>query len=302
MQGNINPRIVGATVLGLALVAGAFTYQSLTRPPADLSQQASAQRAATEALPRVAIDVTDNNNNGIEDWRDEFVTTQPVVLDQSTSSAYAPPDTLTGQMGIEFMQNMILAKGYGPFGRSEDQVIDDTVTQLADVTAHELYDTPDVIVLNEWTDEDVRNYANTVAATVYRHSIPGMEGELFILHDILNGGQQDRLPELETLAEVYKNYRDDTLQIPVPAFLVKEHLDLINSYHAIFNDIEAMTLAVDDPAQTLLRLKRYEDDATGLAYSFQNMFESLRDYAHLFTPEDPALLFTIFSSDYQYQM
>lgn len=301
MEGNINPRIVGATILGLALVAGAFTYQSLTRPPVDLAQQASVQRAATEAPPRVAITVTDENQNGIEDWRDEFVTSQPVLLDQATST-YEPPDTLTGQMGIEFMQNIILAKGYGPFGRTEEEVIDDTVNQLAAVTAHELYDTPDIIILNEWDDDDIRNYANTVAATVYRHSIPGMEGELFILHDILNGGQHERLPELQTLAEVYQNYRDDTLKIPVPAFLVKEHLDLINSYHAVHKDIEAMTLALDDPAQTLLRLKRYEDDALGLAYSFQNMFESLVDHAHLFTPEDPALLFTIFSPDYQYQM
>jgi hypothetical protein len=303
MQGNYNPRIVGATVLGFALVVGAFTYQSMNRPAVDLAQQATINQAlrATSAPPRVAIEVTDNDGNGIEDWRDEFVTTEPVVLDRATSSTYEPPDTLTGQAGIQFMQGIIRSKGFGPFGSTQEEVIDGTVKKLSDVTAHEIYDTPDITILEEWDDQDIRNYANTAAAVVYRHSIPDMEGELVILHDILNGGNTDRVSELRTLAQIYKNYRDDTLKIPVPAFLAKEHLDVINTYHAVYKDIEAMTVALDDPARTLMHVKRYQDDASGLALAYDNMFEALFEYSHLFYPEDPATMFTGFSPDYQFQ-
>ncbi len=81
--------------------------------------------------------------------------------------------------------------------------------------------------------------------------------------------------------------------------MVKEHLDLINTFHAIHKDIEAMSAAIDDPAFALLRLKRYEDDASGLGYAMQNMFFALDDYAHLFKVTDPATLFVIFSPDFQ---
>ena len=56
-----------------------------------------------------------------------------------------------------------------------------------------------------------------------------------------------------------------------------------------------MTAAVDDPAFALLRLKRYEDDATGLSLALENMLIGLVDYSHLFSANDPAMLFIIFS-------
>ena len=109
------------------------------------------------------------------------------------------------------------------------------------------------------------------------------------------------MSELVTLASVYKNYRDGMLQIPVPAILTKEHLDLINAYHALYNDIDAMTLAQSDPAVTLLRLKRYEEDVEGMAYALDNLYTAIQPFAGLFTTEDPALLFAAFSTSYQIQ-
>lgn len=297
MKGNINPRVVGATVIGFALVAGAYLVGNFGESSAEL-QQANIQQ--TTPVQRVAIEVVDNDGNGIEDWRDEFVTTEPVVLDAvSPTTTYEAPDTLTGEMGINFMQNILYARGYGAFGRTDEEVIDDTVNVLARETAHELYDTPDITIIDEWNDEDIKNYANTAANIIFENSVPNMDSELIILRDILQRQDQSRMAELRTLAEVYKNYRDQTLLLPVPAFLVKEHLDLINTYHALHKDIEAMTLVLDDPAFTLLRLKRYEDDATGLAYALQNMYLALEPHADLFVVADPAAMFTVFGPNYQ---
>ena len=127
------------------------------------------------------------------------------------------------------------------------------------------------------------------------NDLPNLEGELFILQDILASNDTSRITELNSLAEAYKRNRDAVLATPVPAFLVKEHLDLINTFHAIYKDIEAMAAAVEDPAFALLRLKRYEDDATGLGLALENMLMGLVDYSELFSANDPALLFIIFS-------
>jgi len=295
MQGNLNPKIIGAAVIGFALVGGAYTVSSIgaERP---VPQAASVQ--ASQPAARVSIAVTDNDRNGIEDWRDEFITTEPIFLNQATTT-YTPPDTLTEELGINFMENIIRARGYGPFGRTDEEVIGETVNILTEVTAHDLYDTPDIFILEQWNEQDVVNYANTIAASINRNDLPDMQSELAILENILTSGDTSRVTELNSLAEAYARNRDDALNTPVPVILVKEHLDLINTFHAIHKDIEAMAEALDDPAFALLRLKRYEDDASGLGFAMQNMFFALDDYAHLFETSDPATLFVIFSPDFQ---
>lgn len=297
MQGQLNPKIVGATVIGFALVFGAYTVSNFTNPSEELQRATVTTAASTE---RVAIAVADTDNNGIEDWRDEFITTDPVILG-NTDGDYTPPETVTGRLGIEFMENVIRSRGYGPFGNSDAEVVEATVDSLRTQAEDTLYDTPDITIMEEWDNQDIVNYANTLAATLIRHNVPDMENELLILHDVITNEKIERVGELQMIADVYKNYRDDTLLIPVPGFLAKEHLDLINTYNALYQDIIAMTLTLEDPAVTILRLKRYQDDAAGLAYAFENMYAAVEPYAGLFTVDDPAAVFVNFSPDYQLQ-
>ena len=275
MKGQSNSRVVGATVIGFALVFGAYVLSNFGEPRY-APQTAAVQ--TTESTARVAIEVVDEDNNGIEDWRDDFVITEPVVVDKQASD-YTPPDTLTGQMSISFMEGIIRSRGYGPFGSTEEEVIASTVDILSKETDVSLYDTPDVIIMEDWDEDAIVQYANTAARVLYNNSVPDLESELFILHDVLSNKAENRVSELVTLASVYKNYRDGMLQIPVPAILTKEHLDLINAYHALYNDIDAMTLAQSDPAVTLLRLKRYEEDVEGMAYALDNLYTAIHPFA-----------------------
>jgi len=297
MKGMNNPRIIGAGIVGCALVAGAYTLSNFGS--SRFSTQQTASVVAAETTPRAAIVVADSDQNGIEDWRDAFVTNEPIVLAQ-TETTYEPPDTLTGQMGVNFIEGYLRSKTYGPFGSSREEVIQNTVDVLAEQTAHELYDTPDITILNNWDDNDILTYANTLALAITNNDQAEItEGELFILYDIVTNENLSRIGELNALSNTYQQMRDTTLNIPVPAFLVKEHLDLINTYHAIHKDIEAMALTSDDPAFALMRIKRYEDDAAGLGFALENIYEALVPYASLVKPSDPALLFVVFSPEYK---
>lgn len=297
MEGKLNPRIIGACVVGFALVAGAYTLSNFGQPRFN-SQSASV--VAVETTPRVAIAVADEDQNGIEDWRDEFITTEPIVIQEEIVD-YEPPITLTGQLGVNFFQDYLQAKTYGEFGREQDEVITDTIDILTEQTAYELFDTPDITILAEWEEADVLTYANTVALAMTNNNVAGSEGELVILQRILNQTepQPADLAQLEALSNAYQAMRDDTLAVPVPAFLAKQHLDLINAYNAIHKDIEAMSITIADPAFTLMRLKRYEDDATGLGYALENMYDVLLPYASLVGPDDPAILFVVFSPEFK---
>lgn len=284
-------------MIGFALIFGAYTLSTFGQPR--LEQPAGV--ASATAAPRVAIKVDDSDGNGIEDWRDTFVSTAPVMLDEMASSTYTPPDTITGKLGVQFIQDLIQSRTYGPFGRSEEEVIADTVTSLEEQTTNELYGVRDISIMETWEDADVRNYANAMAGAIERNDIAGLQGEIEILNDILNRDQTNRIEELKALVGVYERTRDDSLKVPVPKIFVKQHLDLINTYHAIYNDIAGMALSIEDPTVALLRMKRYEEDALGLRLALENMYFALESHAALFTSNDAALFFVAFSPNNQTQ-
>jgi len=295
MGGQPNPKIVGATIIGFALIAGAYTVSNFGEPRM-VSQPASAQQ--TQPAPRISIEVVDNDANGIEDWRDVFVTSEVNTTVISTAP-YVRPDTVTGNMGINFIDGIISSKLYAPFSASSEEVVTRVANSLDEVSLIKLYETKDITIIEAWEDEDIVNYANTVAATIYRHNVEGMDNEIRILYDIYETNDPSRIKELEVIRGVYQSYRDDTLQIPVPAFMAKEHLDLINTYQAIYEDLTGMTQAFLDPAVTLVHVKRYREDAEGFRMALANMYSALLPHGTLFEPEDPALLFVIFSPDYK---
>jgi len=298
MEEKLNSRIIGACIIGFALVVGAYTFSNFGQPRT--ATQQSAALVAADTTPRVAIAVQDVDGNGIEDWRDEFITTEPIVINENPAD-YEPPSTLTGQLGINFFQDYLQSKTYGPFGREQEEVITDTVEVLTQQTAYELYDTPDIIILREWEDADIVRYANTIALAMTNNNVDGSAAELDILQQTLETKEPNpaNIAELQALSNAYQAMRDQTLSTPVPAFMVKEHLDLINTYNAIHEDIKAMTIAANDPAFALIRLKRYQDDAAGLGFALENIYTGLLPYASLIKPNDPALLFVVFSPDFK---
>ena len=118
-----------------------------------------------------------------------------------------------------------------------------------------------------------------------------------VIREILNGKTEPGLQELELISSVYLNTRDQVLQIPVPDILAKEHLDLINVYNALYNDITAMTKVVSDPMLTFVRMKRYQEDTNALKLALQNIYFALKPYQKDFGVADKAVLFTLFNPD-----
>lgn len=299
MNNQPSPRIIGSFVIGFALVAGGYVLSNFGKPAVTYQSAQTLQQNQQAAPLRVAIPVSDQNNNGIEDWRDDFVTTNPIRLDATPDTEeYTPPETLTGQTGVAFVQNIIRSRNTaGIIGGSDEEVIKRTIDNLEEKTSVSIYDTPDVTIMRDWDETGLRTYANTLATAVLENSESDLDFELYILQDILNRRDYSRVEELRSLAELYRITRDAVVDIPVPAPLVKEHLDLINTLHAVHNDVLAMTYSFEDPAFALLRLKRYEEDLRGLVYALENIYVALVPYASLFSPQDPALFFTQFNPE-----
>jgi hypothetical protein len=294
MIGHVNRKIVGAFVVGVGFVSIAYIYNNLSL--SQISHPAAVNRATVPT--RTAITVTDKDSNGVEDWRDTFATTKAVIADTG-STTYEYPTTVTGQLSIQFLEDFIRSKYAGPFAPNKEQIVERTVDSLSEATKQKLFDTRDVIIMDRWTSEDVKTYANAMATALDVNNLDGSDTEMDILNDVLNNGKTERLPELKALADMYRNILEDSKAIPVPAPLLKQHLDLLNSYSALEGDISAMSVVNDDPMIAFVRFKRYTDDATALRLSGENMYNALQPYAGQFTESDPAIIFSAFSASNQ---
>jgi hypothetical protein len=290
-------RVIGAFVVGFAIVVVAYTVRTFNDIPKEYTKTTLSATVA-EAPTRIPIDVKDSNQDGIEDWREDFISGESVVFNTSPDESYELPETLTGQVGIAFLQDIIRSEGYGAYGKSKEEVVNDTVKQISVYATDEIFDVADIIISTDDSPEAVRTYANAHADAIINNSVPGLRNEALILRDVLNGSSEKGIEELKTITAVYLNTRNAVLNISVPPQLVKEHLDLINIYNALYKDIESMSKANEDPMLSLVRLKRYEDDVNGLVLAMQNIYSAIEPYASAFTQDDSALLFVSFSPNF----
>ncbi len=289
MTDQSKTKIVGAFIIGFAIVAGAFTLKNFGKPstpPPNLQVAGVA-----EAPVRVVIDVSDSDKNGIEDWQDQFVKSTSITIKPEATEEYEPPNTLTGQVGVSLFEDIIRAKGYGPVGRSQEQIVTDTVDQINPYASDTIIDVRQIITSQDSSPQAIRTYANAHADAILNNNVPGLKNELLILNDILSEQNSEKIESLDKIKQIYLGTRNDVLKLPVPSILVKEHLDLINVYNALYHDVDAMTNSLNDPMLSLVRLKRYEEDADGLALAFRNIFEAIEPYAATFERNDSALLF-----------
>ncbi len=300
-----NQKIIGAFIVGLALVGGAYTISNLSNfgttgnTGSIISSDESNSVYAVTAKPstRTYVAVTDADQNGIEDWREEFVPITPIIIDATSTAvaSFSLPKTLTDQVGIQLFQSTLRAKGMGNVGPTKSQIVVETADILRNTAIKDtIYDAL-AITVTENSPATIRAYGNAIGQILIANNVVGSEGELVIMQRALQTENPDLLTKLDPIILMYKNMRNETLATPVPRGFEKQHLDLINVYQAMYATLGGMKLAFNDPVVALLRIKRYQDDATGLGIALQNIYKILVPYANLFTKDDPVIVLLAFS-------
>jgi hypothetical protein len=297
MDNYSNPKVVGATIIGFAMVAGTYVISNFGTPPESTGNVAV---AFASAPARVFVPVTDSNDDGVEDWREQFTTAPAIVAEEIDSPTNFIPTTLTEQVGVNLVEGLLKSIVAGPVVKNRERVVADNVERITRAaTSDKIFDVKDIIISPDSSDQAVRQYGNTLASILIENSIAMDSTELYLLDQYLTNGDVASLQKLKALTESYQKFRDNTLNTPVPRLFVKEHLDLINVYNAVLVSLEAMTKVEDDPLIPFMRLQRYEDDILGLALSLDNMYNVLVPFARVFEQNDPAALFVTLSSNYQ---
>lgn len=292
MLRGMNPRVLGSSLIGVALVCAAWVLNSLGNAPTT-PPETTVYAVQEAAPPRNTLATSDKNTDGIEDWKEPFLTAAPVILNTSTST-YKRSGTLTEQVGINLMESMMMAQSFGAAGASTDELIKASTDQAFLANQDRIYTDSDISIIATAEPSTIKDYANTVALILSTHDVKGSRNELLLFDEAVRTGNQKLFAEIIRKADMYKTYRNELLELPVPSSLSQEHLDLINVFNAMEGNIRSMTEIDTDPVKTLVRLQRYQDDTTRLVLNLKNFYAAISKYPGLFSENDPALVFTAF--------
>lgn len=288
-------KVIGALVVGFAIVAGAFTLKNFGKT--DFAKPVATDTAAVAiaAAPnRVAIPVRDSNSDGVEDWQEEFFdnTKKTIILDAAGANDpnYEVPKTLTGQTGISVLREMVNMKGLEGFGPTEEEIIAGVADSVREFAADDIIDSTQIKIDMESSPQAIRTYANALANIVIEHGLNETVPEVDSLRALVLSGKTDSIKDLQAVAAVYDTLLKKTMALEAPIAVAKEHLDLVNVFQAIKADVDSMTIAEEDPLATFARLKRYQNDAQGMVYAIQNIYKAIEPYAAEFERTDPAIL------------
>lgn len=261
-------RIAGAFLIGGALVASAFFVSrsnSMHMQPGSLS---------VATVERGFIPIEDTNQDGVPNWQEALQQTEPIMLEELSTSTYEAPKTFTGKFALNFFENYLRSKMYGVFGDTQEEVISESTQALINDTQDVLFVAEDLSLVPSNTPEVLQAYGNEIAKIVLSQHT-GEDNEAIILQDSLRYENKERLDDLEPIAASYVTIVKKMLELPVPQEYAGEHLDLLNAYNAIREDVRGMQKVYEDPMYTFVRMKRYPDDVLGMYNALTSLFDVL---------------------------
>ncbi len=294
MVRGLNSRVIGAGIVGIALVAGAWVLNSLQTAP--ISPEAAVSVATAPAPVRAAIPVTDSDSDGVEDWREPLLTAEPVILNAATAT-YTRTNTVTERVGIALMENYFLAKSTGkPLTDVNDtiaqQVFDQSLTSVNDTP----YSNLDLTILPDDAPDTIRTYINAVALTLNKNDLPGLPHNVRAFEQAFLEQDEQARKQLTAIAAMYQQNCLDLLALPVPSTVRSEHLSLVNTMCSMSKNLTSMVNSTEDPALALLRLKRYEEDEAALAQAVIAFRDMINRQNFSLNSDDPARMFLDFGS------
>lgn len=282
----ISREMLVASGLAVIIISGSF-YVSASNERID-----GEVTAVNQAPARTYIHAPDSDNDGVSDWAEELIEDRQVIAEEvDPTQPYVAKNTLTERFSIDFFKDYLYSKGYGTVELDREEIIERAMVVLKDEARDRIYTIDDITLDPEDTTEAHRKYGNRIAEITISYTTPSEASELDIINRALDTKNPELLKDLDPIISSYRAYLEQTLATPVPASFVKQHVDLINVYNAILNDLTAMQAVYHDPMLGLLRLKRYPDDVEGLIYVYFSFDRAFRQAGITFKEDEPGAIF-----------
>jgi hypothetical protein len=295
-----NPRIVGALLVGIALVVGAFYVRTSA---AETPQEAAIAVADT---PRQYIPTQDSDQDGMRDWEEELYGTNPERADSftktQTSTSSAPayddlPDTVTKKFAINFFSDYLqsAATGKEMDDETKAQFLQDAATYATEESADRLFTSADLTLGTSNDAAAIREYGNRAAEALTKYTVSSKENEIMILEHALQTDNKADLAPLTGILDSYNKSLSDLLIMTAPPALADEHLELLNDVLALRNNIAAMQRTFEDALPAMVRFQRHPDDIVRLKATLGAIAMSLQLHGASYGSDEPGSFWSAFT-------
>jgi hypothetical protein len=262
------------------------------------SQQVVLVQQPTSFSERQYINETDTDADGLPDWQENLIGTDPRNPDSDGDGSF---DAVSDKKPLFSLQNTAtnvsaLTEGVGIANTISQRLLNEyellkerdiyTSSQaelLGEKLAQEIrpnivvtpYTADDLMVLNSSSKTAVEQHRETlkeVVAPFFNMTEP----EFAIYGKFIETGDGGELQKLTTYAATYRTVAQDMLSTPVPNSLVDEHLEIINSLTLFATVLETMVAQAHDPFASLTLLTVYNRSETYVRESFASLSQEYR--------------------------
>ncbi len=268
-MGGAQTRILIAILTGIILVTGAFWY-NYTRPEVTLDTALESAGLSD----RRHIPVSDSNIDGVPDWQDNLIDTEPIFIDASSTNEYEISDTLTDQFSVRFFEDILTLDANGVLEEATDDLVEAAMKELEEKTKETLYTESDLNIISTTDPKALNVYGNLVAGNIILFQTKDKtEEEVFFQ---LTKDENPR--HLEKLAAIETQYKDTItalLELETPEQYTFEHLAIVNSLSALEANAAGMQQYFDDPLVAAVRYRRLQADALNLRDGIISLYNTL---------------------------
>jgi hypothetical protein len=292
-------RVVLALVCGAFICAGAWFLKERVVASADLNNP----RTFVAALPlRHYQDTPDTDGDGLKDWLEELLGSDPKVSDAggnatpSTTTTGTPfvPTTETEKFAVTFFDELL--REHGGDGLNADQkkrIINTAVSRFSSVNRDTLFTRRDATIVDDQSEEAIHSYANSLGAVIIEGgaNTQKIESEIVLVGTALAEDDPSYLADLPTIRAGYTSMVQNMQTLTVPEPMIEEHLILLNAFQAMVDNVRGFEKTFDDPLVSFARFKRYLDDVKAMSAGIQGVRNELERMNIIYNNSEPGSFF-----------
>jgi len=155
---------------------------------------------------------------------------------------------------------------------SKQELVNALTSNMVKTDLPVIYKISDLKISEDTSSAALKKYSqkmNEIFNKKYKNPTPG--DEYYILEDAMVNGKLERLTELKSMVEMYKNMQIDYLNVSVPKSIADYHLKFLNSLAGLERATGKFGNTEEDPLNGLLAIKEYQVAASNYISSLESI-------------------------------
>ena len=227
-----------------------------------------------------------------DDWRNQFLSTEPKTTPVAKKTTNSEPLTLTDQMGRNFFTNYIYLQQGGL--TNNDQAVKNAVNEALSETASraplpKTYAVSSIISYTDDSKTSTHAYGNAVALAFSLHAPRADSAEIAV--SAFDNEDMSLLAQIDPIIKAYANTISALLTTPVPSSLANQHINLLNGLSTMKYAAEGLRVGDKDPMQALMGISSYGSAQNSLQNALKNLKSRLDSQNISYTSDEPGIAF-----------